>query len=122
MSYFTIKAKEAALVENRIIRVILSDSTFSIYVFLGKNKDYIMSENYCSCPDFYYRVLLRPKKRNIDRLTRPTSRCYHLQALQLALAKDKIRNIVVDFTTLRELIFEIYTMDKSFILRKLVTK
>ena len=112
MSSYTVRAKEAALIENRIVRLTLIDSLYSIYVFVGKNRDYILSEKYCTCPHFYYRIF---RKKGDDM-------CYHLQALHLAIAYDKVRSITVDYSTFREILMEIYSMDKSFILRKLLMK
>lgn len=121
MKSLTVKAKEAALIENRIIKITLTNSLFTIYVFMGKDKDYIFSENYCSCPHFYYRIFRKnpivEKRVNVE-----NSKCYHLQALELALKKDKVRSIYVDLVTMREILLEIYSMDKSFILRKLVMR
>lgn len=121
MKSLTVKAKEAALIENRIIKISLVNSLFAIYVFMGKDKDYILSENYCSCPHFYYRIF----RKNLGaekRVNAGSTKCYHLQALELALEKDKARSIYVDLVTMKEILLEIYSMDKSFILRKLVMR
>mgnify|MGYP001772536230 CR=1 FL=1 len=103
------KAK-SAVIYGRIIRLYLADSYFYIYIFVGKYRDYILYNNYCSCKYFIFNNIFRQHK----------IKCYHQLALEIALQQDKIRNIVVDKNTLEDIIMEIYSMDKSFILRKLI--
>ena len=109
MRVSTNKAKLAVLY-GRIVRLQLSDSYFYIYVFVGKYRDYILYNNYCSCKYFIFDSIFRQNK----------GKCYHQLALEIALQQDKVRTIVVDESTLRDIIMEIYSMDKSFILRKLL--
>lgn len=103
------KAK-SAVIYNRIVKLQLSDSYFYIYVFVGKYRDYILDDNYCTCKFFIFNNIFKQNK----------IKCYHLLALEIALKQDKVRKIVVDKNVLREIIMEIYSMEKSFILRKLL--
>ncbi|WP_369611487.1 SWIM zinc finger family protein [Sulfurisphaera javensis] len=103
------KAK-SAVIEGRVIRLQVSDAYYYLYIFLGKNRDYILNERMCSCKDFLYNVMFRGKK----------NKCYHQLALEYALEKDMLITIEINKETLIDIIMEIYTMDKSFILRKIL--
>ena len=109
MTILVNKAKSAVMY-GRIIRLQLSDSHFYIYIFVGKYRDYILYDNYCSCKYFIFNNIFRQNKR----------KCYHQLALEIALQQDKIRNMVVNKDVMEDIIMEIYSMDKSFILRKLL--
>jgi len=104
---------ERSVKEGRIIRLSLENSRISVYVFLGKNKDYLMYQNYCSCPYFAFKSLYTEKD---------LGGCYHLLALNKALERDVVFTIYVSEDVFKDIIFEIYTMEKSFILRKLIMR
>lgn len=109
MLSITTKAK-SAVYEGRIVRINLNESYYYLYVFLGKYRDYIMSENMCTCKDFLFNVVYRSSKNS----------CYHQEALKYAIENDKVVNIKVSQKVMIDILMEIYTMDKSYILRKLL--
>lgn len=64
-----------ALKENRVKKYVFKPSGRTVWIVVGKERDYlVMSEaEFCSCDDFYFRVL--DKKIHL---------CYHLIAQKLA--------------------------------------
>jgi len=103
-----IKAK-SAVIEGRIIKLQLTDSYFYFYIFMGKYRDYILNEILCSCKNFLF-----------NNIFKNNNKCYHQYALEYALEMDKVLTLEVTEDLMRDIIMEIYTMDKSFILRKIL--
>ena len=66
-----------AVEETAVKKYIFYPSRSVIWIVVGKERDYqvLPSVNYCSCDDFYYRVLRGD-----------TSLCYHVMAQRLAEA------------------------------------
>lgn len=64
----------------RVKRYIFKPSGRVRWVIVGRERDYLVLPEapYCSCEDFYFRVLHRQKPR-----------CYHLEALEIA-RREKI--------------------------------
>lgn len=73
-----------AINEGRVKKYVFSPSHRIVWIVVGKERDYqILPEvNYCTCDDFYFRV--------IDGLTHL---CYHLIAQKVAEALDFYENI-----------------------------
>lgn len=65
--------------ENRVKKYIFSPSNRTIWVAIGNNAEYMIYSNaeYCSCSDFYFRVLDEEK-----------AYCYHLLAQKIAETLD----------------------------------
>lgn len=103
------KAKSAVL-NGRILKLQLSSSYFYVYVFVGKFRDYLLFDGYCTCKYSIFNNIYRNSK----------NKCYHQLALDFALYQDKVKKLEVDERTIMDIIMEIYSMDKSFILRKLL--
>lgn len=69
-----VKAFEA-LKENRVKKYIFKPSKRTVWIVVGKERDYLVmpEAEFCSCDDFYFRVL-----------DREVHLCYHLIAQKLA--------------------------------------
>jgi predicted nucleic acid-binding Zn finger protein len=65
------------VIENRIKRYLFKPSNRSLWIAIGQNAEYLIYKNagYCSCSDFYFRVLDHEK-----------AYCYHLLAQKIAEA------------------------------------
>ncbi|MDQ7032795.1 MAG: hypothetical protein Q9M37_08820 [Desulfonauticus sp.] len=65
----------AALRENRVKKYVFKPSGRTVWVVVGKERDYLVmpEAEFCSCDDFYFRVL-----------DREIHLCYHLIAQKLA--------------------------------------
>ena len=63
--------------ENRIKKYVFKPSNRTLWVAIGQNAEYLIYSNagYCSCSDFYFRVLDHEK-----------AYCYHLLAQKIAEA------------------------------------
>jgi len=63
--------------ENRIKKYIFKPSNRTLWIAIGQNAEYLIYSNagYCSCSDFYFRVLDHEK-----------AYCYHLLAQKIAEA------------------------------------
>jgi len=73
-----------ALKEGRVKRYVFKPSKRVIWVVVGKEQDYqiIPSVDFCTCPDFYFRVL-----------DQEIHLCYHLIAQKLAEASGRYESI-----------------------------
>jgi len=73
-----IKAFEA-LKENRVKKYVFKPSGKTIWIVVGKERDYLIipQAEFCTCDDFYFRVL-----------DRQVHLCYHLIAQKIANALD----------------------------------
>ena len=75
-----------ALKENRVKKYIFEPSGKVIWIVVGKKKDYLLmpEAGFCSCDDFYFRVM-----------DREVHLCYHLIA-------QKIANILKGYDSIKE--------------------
>ncbi|MGC9346275.1 MAG: hypothetical protein ACP5ER_05750, partial [Candidatus Bathyarchaeales archaeon] len=75
-----------SLKENRVKKYVFKQSGKTVWIVVGKERDYlIMPEvEFCSCDDFYFRVM-----------DREVHLCYHLIA-------QKIANILEWYETIKE--------------------
>lgn len=74
-----------------------------VWVVVGKEKDYqvIPSVNYCSCEDFYYRVL-----------NGETALCYHIIAQKISEIAGKFE-VITDVDELYEVFMEEWRLIKK---------
>ena len=65
--------------ENRVKKYVFKPSNRSLWIAIGQNAEYLIYSNagYCSCSDFYFRVLDNEK-----------AYCYHVLAQRLAEALE----------------------------------
>lgn len=65
--------------ENRVKKYVFKPSDRTLWIAIGQNAEYLIYSNagYCSCSDFYFRVLDNEK-----------AYCYHVLAQMLAEALD----------------------------------
>lgn len=75
-----------ALKENRVKKYIFEPSGKVVWIVVGKKKDYLLmpEAGFCSCDDFYFRVM-----------DRKVHLCYHLIA-------QKIANILKGYDSIKE--------------------
>jgi predicted nucleic acid-binding Zn finger protein len=68
-----------ALKENRVKKYVFKPSGKTIWIVVGKERDYLIipQAEFCTCDDFYFRVL-----------DRQVHLCYHLIAQKIANALD----------------------------------
>jgi predicted nucleic acid-binding Zn finger protein len=68
-----------ALKENRVKRYVFKPSDRTVWVVVGKERDYLImaQAEFCTCDDFYFRVL-----------DREVHLCYHLIAQKIAKVLD----------------------------------
>jgi len=73
-----------ALKENRVKRYVFKPSDRTVWVVVGKERDYLImaQAEFCTCDDFYFRVL-----------DREVHLCYHLIAQKIAKALDWFEHI-----------------------------
>jgi predicted nucleic acid-binding Zn finger protein len=71
-----------AVEEGKVRRVIFTPSRRAVWIVSGKERDYLLlsAAGYCSCEDFYFRVISHEEFL-----------CYHLLAQRLACALGKYR-------------------------------
>jgi predicted nucleic acid-binding Zn finger protein len=67
------------VIDNRVKKYVFRPSGKSLWIAIGQNAEYLIYSNasYCSCNDFYFRVLDHEK-----------AYCYHLIAQKIAEALD----------------------------------
>ncbi|AAY80104.1 hypothetical protein [Sulfolobus acidocaldarius] len=107
--YYKLKRSKQAIIEDRILKLKVGSSLVSVFVFLGKDKDYLMvKDKYCTCPFFFF---------NKQKL-----KCYHLISLDYVINKDDILVINLDVDTFKKILVELYTFEKSFILRRILSR
>jgi len=103
-----------SLKENRLLRLYCrggGEAVSELYVFLGKTRYYIMlPRTFCSCKDFEMGVVMKRSKGS----------CYHLIALDLAIAQGKLRIEEVDCELIKAVALELLLKDDSPTLRKLL--
>jgi predicted nucleic acid-binding Zn finger protein len=65
--------------ENRVKKYVFRTSNRTLWIAIGQNAEYLIYSNagYCSCSDFYFRVLDHEK-----------AYCYHVLAQRLAEALE----------------------------------
>ncbi len=86
-----IKAVTSSLVK----RYLFEPSNREVWVVVGKNRDYIVSDFYCDCDDFYFKVVIKRRAKS----------CYHILAKLLAEALEVFSDIRIGdemYDTLRE--------------------
>ena len=73
--------------ENRVKKYVFKPSGRTLWIAIGQNAEYLIYSNagYCSCSDFYFRVLDNEK-----------AYCYHLLAQKLAEALNHYDTIIED--------------------------
>lgn len=86
---FNVTESQKAVVGGRVKKIIIKEKSFSYEFFVVESRDrvkyyVVVPGQYCSCPDFFFSVLLKKKKKY----------CYHLKAVDIAL-KNKSYNIEV---------------------------
>jgi predicted nucleic acid-binding Zn finger protein len=57
-------------------RYIFEPSNREVWIVVGKNRDYLVSDFYCDCDDFYFKVVIKRRAKT----------CYHILAKLLAEA------------------------------------
>ena len=74
-----------AVSENRVKLYVFKPSNRKRWIVVGKHRDYLVlpEAGYCSCNDFFFRVLSHEK---------PT--CYHLEAVRLAAKSRRYEEII----------------------------
>jgi predicted nucleic acid-binding Zn finger protein len=102
----SLRKAKMAYIEGRIIELILND--IRIYVFIGKDRDYLVNENGCTCKYFFYNL---GKKY-----------CYHILALKLSLDRENYKKYKISADEFKEILYEIYSMGKSLKLRKIISR
>jgi len=92
-----------ALEEGAVKKYVFEPSLRVVWIVVGKEKDYqvLPEANYCSCDDFYYRVI-----------DGNTTVCYHLLAQKLSEALNKYE-VITD----SDLLYEVLMKDWRFIRR-----
>lgn len=89
----------------------LVTNNLEIFIVMGKGGDYLLTpKTFCSCKDFEINVVMRNKKKS----------CYHLVGLELAINKDLLKEVKVEFNELIDIVFECIYEGKSRTLRKLL--
>jgi predicted nucleic acid-binding Zn finger protein len=106
-----IKARRAVK-EKRYINIRSSDGIFSIFIYLGKSQDYIVTPNACTCPSYLFNVILKKKHKY----------CYHIIGLKYALTTEQITRIMLPINEIRDILIDIYAYGKSLKLRKLMSR
>jgi len=73
--------------ENRVKKYIFKPSNRVVWVVVGKGRDYLLmtKAEFCTCDDFYFRVL-----------DRQIHMCYHLVAQRLAEASGSYETVEAD--------------------------
>ena len=100
-----------ALKEKRVLLLIGKSSGRSIYIFMSKERDYlIIPRILCTCKDYEFNVVLRK--------TKPA--CYHLVTAELAIRKGEVRRIIVDDEVLDNILYETIYDGFSRTLRKII--
>jgi predicted nucleic acid-binding Zn finger protein len=68
-----------ALTENRVKKYVFKPSDRTVWIVVGKERDYLIlsKADFCTCDDFYFRVL-----------DRQVHMCYHIIAQKIADALD----------------------------------
>lgn len=83
------RAKKAlqTVFEGRVKRYVVSPTNTIFWVVVGRSQDYLVLplSNFCSCDDFYFRVL-----------SGEVPFCYHIMAQKLAEASGKYEEIHID--------------------------
>nr|WP_238699235.1 MULTISPECIES: SWIM zinc finger family protein [unclassified Sulfolobus] len=82
------------------------------FIYIGRNNDYVLNLNYCSCPFYLFNVLLRNEY----------DFCYHTLGLKYALEKDQITKIELYTKDFKEILTEIYSCGKSLKLRRILNR
>jgi len=90
-----------ALEEGCVKKYVFEPSGRVVWIVVGKEKDYqvIPTTNYCSCDDFYYRVV-----------DGDTSLCYHTIAQKLSEALNKYELI-----TDSDMLYEVFMREWRFV-------
>ncbi|EWG07246.1 MAG: metal binding protein [Candidatus Aramenus sulfurataquae] len=109
----SLKKAEISVKQGRIVKLVSSDSFFSIFVFLGKDKskDHILDEDSCDCKSFVFRKIYRGD-----------GFCYHVLALKMAMEKENYRTLRASSKEVFEVLLEIHAYGKSLKLRKLLVR
>ncbi len=107
----SLRKAEISVKEGRIVKLVSSDSFFSVFIFVGKdrNKDHVLDEDACDCKSFVFR-----------RVYKNDGECYHLMALRMAMREEKYKTLTTTSKEIFEILLEIYAYGKSLKLRKLL--
>jgi predicted nucleic acid-binding Zn finger protein len=76
-------------------RYLFEPSNREVWVVVGKNRDYLVSDFYCDCDDFYFKVVIKRRAKT----------CYHILSKLLAEALEVFSDIHIGddmYDTLRE--------------------
>ncbi len=92
----SIKALKAAL-GMKVKRIRFKPSNRKLYVVTGVTGDHFVSDWYCSCLDFYVRVLVRGER----------SYCYHIAAKKIAEKINLVREQKLNDMKYPEIILKI---------------
>jgi predicted nucleic acid-binding Zn finger protein len=84
-----------AVTSSLVKRYLFEPSKREVWVIVGKNRDYLVSDFYCDCDDFYFNCVIKRRAKS----------CYHILAKLLAEALGLFSDISVGddmYDTLRE--------------------
>jgi len=81
-----------------------------IHVFRGTERDYVLNEYMCSCPDYVINVVGRGR-------TKP---CYHILALRRASDANSVVELEIEPEVFEEIVFEIVSDGFSKTLRQVI--
>ncbi len=89
-----------AVAGKRVKKIILHEDASTFEFFAVESKDrkrlYIVIPGmFCSCPDFFYSVILKKKKNS----------CYHLEAVKIAIRENKFDVMDITDEKMKKLIF-----------------
>jgi len=102
---------EEALRSKRIVNLCVNaQRRVCITVFRGVERDYVLNESMCSCPDYIINVVGRGRARP----------CYHIIALRRAVELGKVIEVFVDPGTFEDIVFEIVNDGFSRTLRLVI--
>ncbi len=84
-----------AVTSSLVKRYLFEPSKREAWIVVGKNRDYLVSDFYCDCDDFYFKVVIKRRAKS----------CYHILAKLLAEALELFSDIRVGdemYNTLKE--------------------
>jgi len=104
-----LKARRAAK-EGRYVRLITKEYTLDLFIFIGRNHDYILDNEACTCRSYLFNCIYRKTDEH----------CYHIIGLNYALEADQVPTIALPLNEIKDVLSEIYTYGKSLKLRKIL--
>lgn len=113
MEEYTIQRKaEVAVKRRKVVRLVSPNGELPVYVVLGNSRDHIVSSSSCDCENFRYNTILRGGK----------TPCWHIMAVRLSVAQDKVFKITASEDEIRRLFLEFAFSGKSLLLRKMIAR